>query len=143
MDTWSAEWDAADVADVQVAGDDVKLYTNVTFAGIEFTSETIDGTSMTHFHMDVWTPDETSAPAVFKIKIVDFGADGAFDGGDDTEHEIFLDNTTNPAMGTGSWVKLDIPLSDFTGLTTKGHLAQLIISGDPNTVYVDNILFHK
>ncbi|MBS3768156.1 MAG: T9SS type A sorting domain-containing protein [Candidatus Cloacimonetes bacterium] len=32
-------------------------------------------------------------------------------------------------------------MSDFTNLTTTGHLAQLIISGDPNTVYVDNVYF--
>ncbi len=144
VDTWSAEWDVADYAELQVAGDDVKLYTNLSYAGIEFTSQTIDASSMTHFHMDIWTPDETASPAVFKIKLVDFGANGTYDGGgDDVEHEIFLDNTTAPAMGTGEWVKLDIPLTDFTGLTTKEHVAQLIISGDPNTVYIDNILFHK
>jgi hypothetical protein len=93
--------------------------------------------------MDIWTPDETAAPAVFKIKLVDFGADGIFGGGDDVEHELFLDNTTTPAMGTGTWIKLDIPLSDFSEMTTREHIAQLIISGDPNTVYIDNILFHK
>lgn len=144
VDTWSADWDAADVADIQIQGNDTKLYTNIVYAGIEFTSQTIDAASMTHFHMDIWTPDETAAPKVFKIKLVDFGANGVYDGGgDDVEHELFLDNTTTPAMGTGKWVKLDIPLSNFTGLTTRGHMAQLIISGDPNTVYVDNILFHK
>ena len=142
VDTWSAEWDAADVADVQVSGDDVKLYTNLSFAGIEFTSEPIDATSMTNFHMDIWTPNPTTLPAVFKIKLVDFGPDGAFDGGDDTEHEITLDETTMPALGSQSWVELDIPLSDFTGLTTTASVAQLIISGDLPTVYVDNVYFY-
>ncbi len=46
---------------------------------------------------------------------------------------------TDPALATGQWVSLDVPLSSFAGLTTRGHLAQMIISGDPNTVYVDNI----
>ena len=32
---------------------------------------------------------------------------------------------TTPALATGSWVGLDLPLSSFTGLTTRGHLAQL------------------
>ena len=45
-------------------------------------------------------------------------------------------------MATGTWVGLDIPLSDFTGLTGRTNLAQLIISGDPNTVYVDNVYFY-
>ncbi len=143
VDTWSAVWDQADVADVKIAGDDVKLYTNLVFAGIEFTSQTIDASAMTHFAMDIWTPDPTAAPAVFKIKLVDFGADGAWSGGDDVEHELVFDAASTPALATGKWVRFDIPLSNFTGLTTRAHLAQLIISGDPNTVYVDNVLFHK
>ncbi len=143
VDTWSAVWDQADVTDVQIAGDDVKLYTNLVFAGIEFISQTIDVTSMTHFHMDIWTPDPTALPAVFRIKLVDFGANGVFGGGDDVEHELTFNANSTPALVSGSWIRFDIPLSNFTGLVTKGHLAQLIISGNPNTVYVDNVLFHK
>lgn len=143
VDTWSAIWDDADFADITVAGDDTKLYTNMVFAGIEFTSQTIDATGMTHFTMDYWSPDPTAPPAVFKIKIVDFGADGMFEGGDDTEHEIFLDETTTPSVSNGEWKTLSIPFTDFVNLLNRGHLAQLIISGDPNTVYVDNILFYR
>jgi hypothetical protein len=143
VDTWSADWDQADVADVQIAGNDTKLYTNLVFAGIEFISQTVDATSMTHFRLDIWTPDPTALPAIFKIKLVDFGNDGVFGGGDDVEHELTLNANSIPPLATGNWVSFDIPLTNFTGLTTKGHLAQLIISGDPNTVYIDNILFHK
>jgi hypothetical protein len=137
VDTWSADWDQADMTDMQIESDDVKLYTNLVYAGIEFTSETIDATEMTHFRMDIWTPDSTVAPAAFKIKLVDFGADAAWGGGDDVEHELSFEN-----LLVAEWNSLDIPLSDFTGLTTKEHLAQLIISGDPNTVYVDNVYFY-
>jgi hypothetical protein len=140
VDTWSAEWDQAEVADVQLEGDDAKLYTGLNFAGIEFTSQTVDASSMDRFHMDIWTPDPTAAPAAFRIKIVDFGADGTFDGGDDTEHELTI---SAPPLASNSWVEIDLPLSDFTGLTTTGHLAQIIISGDPNTVYVDNVYFYR
>ncbi len=140
VDTWSAEWDEAEVTDVQVAGNDTKLYTGLNFAGIEFTTETIDASGMNRFHMDIWTPDPTSAPAVFRIKLVDFGANGVFDGGDDVEHEITLSSAD---LASGSWVSIDVPLSDFAGLTTTGHLAQLIISGDPNRVYVDNVYFYS
>lgn len=141
IDTWSADWDQADVADVQVAGDDAKLYTSLAFAGIEFTSQPVDISAMENFHMDIWTPDPTTSPAVFKIKLVDFGPDGTFDGGDDTEHEITLDASSG--LASQSWVRIDLPLTDFAGLTTKGALAQLIISGDPNTVYVDNVYFYS
>ncbi|MEA3288401.1 MAG: lamin tail domain-containing protein, partial [Candidatus Marinimicrobia bacterium] len=139
VDTWSAEWDAADVADAQVVGDDVKLYTNLTFAGVEFTSAPVDASEMTHFHLDLWTPDPTAAPAVFKVKLVDFGADGAFGGGDDTEHELEF---TDPPLMTGSWVSIDVPMADFAGLSEQAHLAQMIITSDPNTVYVDNVYFY-
>lgn len=143
VDTWSASWDQADIADVKIAGNDTKLYTNLVFAGIEFINQTVDATAMTHFRMDIWTPDPTALPAVFKIKLVDFGANGVFGGGDDVEHELTFNASSTPPLATGNWVSLDIPLTNFTGLTTKGHLAQLIISGNPNTVYVDNVLFHK
>jgi hypothetical protein len=39
-----------------------------------------------------------------------------------TKHEITI---ANPAKE--KWVSLDIPLSDFTGLTTRSHIAQLIL----------------
>ncbi len=143
VDTWSAVWDQAEVADVQVAGDDVKLYTGLSFAGVEFLSQTVDASMMERFHMDIWTADPTGPPATFKIKLVDFGADGAFGGGDDVEHEITLDANTSPALTSESWVEIDLPLSDFTELTTTGNLAQMVLAGDPNTVYVDNVYFYS
>ena len=143
VDTWSASWDQADLEDVEISGNATKKYSNLVFAGIEFTSSTIDASEMTHFRMDFWTPDATGDPAAFRIKIVDFGAGGAFGGGDDTEHELTLTAATDPALATGQWVSFDIPLSAFTGLTNRGHLAQLIISGDPNTVFIDNVYLRK
>ena len=140
VDTWSAGWDQADVEDTQVAGDDVKLFTNLVYCGIEFISQTIDATEMDYFHLDIWTPDDTSAPSVFNVKLVDFGSNGIYGGGDDTEHEITFDENT---METGSWVSLDIPMSDFINLASTEHLAQLLLSGDPNTVYVDNVYFYE
>jgi hypothetical protein len=143
VDTWSASWDVADVTDTTVAADAVKLYTNLSYAGIEFTSSTIDASSMTRFHMDIWTPDAVDGGQVFKVKLVDFGADGAYGGSDDAEHELTFSSSTTPALATGSWVALDVALDDFAGLVTKGHLAQMIISGDPNTVWVDNIYLYN
>ena len=140
VDTWSAGWDVADVEDVEVEGDATKKYTNLVFAGIEFTSETIDATGMTHFSFDMWTPDPT-LDAAFKVKLVDFGPDGAWSGGDDSEHEITITRASDPALVSGEWISYEIPFEDFTGLAAREHLAQLIIAGDPNTVYLDNIYF--
>lgn len=145
VNTWSADWDQADVADVTIGGNATKRYTNLTFAGIEFTGAPINATTMTHFRMDIWTPDAAAAPSAFKVKLVDFGANGAFGGGDDVEHELTFNATSTPALASGSWITLDIPFTQFTGLTTRAKLAQLIIVGDGsiNTVYVDNVLLHR
>ena len=144
VDTWSPDWDMANVADVQIDGDNIKLYTSLTYCVIDFSTQTIDGSSMTHFYFDFWTPDPTDLPAVFNVKLVDFGANGVYDGGgDDVEHELTFNAESTPALVTGNWVTFDIPLADFTNLITREHLAQLVYSGDPNTVYLDNVLFHN
>jgi hypothetical protein len=79
------------------------------------------------------------------VKLVDFGADGGFGGGDDVEHELIFDATTTPALAQGVWSTIDVPLSDFVGLTTTSNIAQMIIVGEGavNTVYVDNVLFYR
>ena len=145
VDSWATGWlySTAVLQEIKINGDDVKLYTNLNFNGIEFASQTINATAMTRFHMDIWTPDPTALPAAFKVLLVDFGANGVFGGGDDVSHELSFKANTNPGLATKQWVQLDVPLSAFTGLTTKGHLGQLVISGDPNTVYVDNVYFYR
>ena len=144
VDTWSAEWDQADLEDVQVAGDNVKKYSNLNFAGIEFTSAPVDASAMTHFHVDVWTPDPTAAPAAFRVKLVDFGPNGVHDGGgDDSEHEAVLTAASTPALATGLWLSYDLAFEDMSGLAARASLAQLIISGDPNTVFIDNVYFRR
>jgi len=145
VDTWSTDWDNADVEDTDIDGDAMKKYTNMVFSGIEFfaTAGALDASEMTHFHMDVWTPDSTSDPAAFRVKLVDFGADGAWSGGDDTEHELVFTASSDPAMATAQWVSIDVPLSAFENMTGRTALAQLIISGDPKTVFVDNIYLRK
>jgi hypothetical protein len=138
VDTWSASWDIADVADVQIAGNDVKRYSNLVYAGVEFVTHEIDATGMTDLHLDVWIPHGTN----FKVKLVDFGADGVYGGGNDTQYELTFTSGSTPALAIGSWSGLEIPLSSFTGLASRSHLAQLVLSGDPGTAYVDNVYFH-
>jgi hypothetical protein len=142
VDTWNTRWQfsTAEDSDVKIAGNDVKRYRGLNFVGIEFTSRTIDATAMTHFHVDIWTPDPTAPPKTFKILLVDFGANGTFGGGDDSSHELSF---ASPILATKQWVSLDIPLSNFTGLTKRAHLAQLVFSGDLPNVYVDNVYFYN
>jgi hypothetical protein len=151
VDTWGASWSnfnaGANLTDLTIAGDPMKKYTALQFVGIEFIgtpagAHEIDATSMTHLHVDVWTPDAT----VFKVKLVDFGANKTYDTPthiDDSEFELTYNATTTPALVTGQWVPLDIPLSSFTGLVSRAQLAQLVISSSTATVFIDNVYFHK
>ncbi len=142
VDTWNTRWQfsTADNFFIKVAGDDVIRYRNLNFVGIEFTSSPINASAMSGFHMDIWTPDATTLPNNFKVLLVDFGANGIFGGGDDVSHEITV---TAPTLVSNNWISLDIPLSSFTGLTTRGHLAQLVLSGSVPNLYLDNVYFYK
>ena len=137
VDTWQTGWSQAAFEEVDIMGSATLKYSDLNFVGAETVANQIDVNSMTHFHLDIWTPDATQ----FRVKIVDFGADGAFDGGDDTEHELTF---KNPAQG--EWISLDLPLADFVDLTTKSNIAQFIFSGGPAgepTVFIDNVYFHN
>jgi hypothetical protein len=137
VDTWRTDWSSATLESVTIAGNPTKKYSSLDFVGIETLANPIDVSGMTHFHIDVWSADFT----FFGIKLVDFGADGTYAGGDDVEHQV---NFNTPQQG--EWISYDIPLNDFTNLTTKEHMAQYILVGKPtgaNTIYIDNIYFHK
>ncbi len=137
VDTWRTDWSAGNLEEVTLAGNAVKKYTDLNFVGIETVTTQIDATEMTHFRTDVWTADATQ----IRIKLVDFGINGIYDGGDDVEHEYVIENPTR-----NTWLTLDIPLTEFSGLTTRANIAQLIYSGQPAgsmTLYVDNVYFHK
>jgi hypothetical protein len=134
VDTWSASWDVADVADSVIETNDLKAYTNLSYAGVEFIANQIDATAMTHVHFDVWLPSAT----VFKVKLVDFGANAAYGGGDDTDFEL-----TKDALTPQTWQSLDFALADFTGLASREHLAQMVIASSAGaTVYFDNVYFY-
>jgi len=141
VDTWLTSWSndgqgvTAELEDIDLNGNMVKKYSKFGFVGIETSSAPVDASSMTHINFDYWTPDGT----VFKIKLVDWGADKAYDGGDDSEHELALSSVTQ-----GEWVSVSIPLSDFTGMTAKGAIAQYILVAEPwleATYYIDNMYF--
>jgi hypothetical protein len=139
VDTWRTDWSAADYEEVTFEGRLSKHYSNLNFVGIETVANQLDITNMTHFHVDVYTDNATT----FRVKIVDFGPDGTWDGGDvnDTEHEVVFEN-----LPQNEWVSLDIPLSEFANLTTREHISQLIFSAAPAgaaNVYVTNIYFHN
>ena len=148
VDTFRTGWSAAAQSNELIAGDDTLLYSGLDFAGVEFVgANAIDATAATHIHFDVWTANATS----FGLKLVDFGADNAFDGGDDTNAQLDFDASSTPALTTGSWVSFDIALEDFAaaGLVNRAHLSQLVVVGRVDgaagvaNVYLDNIYFYE
>jgi hypothetical protein len=137
VDTWRTDWSSATYEEVAIQGNPTKKYSALDFVGIETVANQLNISEMTHFHMDVWSPDFT----FFGVKIVDFGPNGEFGGGDDVEHQVDF-----PTPANGQWVSLDIPLSQFEGLTTRNNIAQFILVGQPTgatTVYVDNMYFYR
>jgi hypothetical protein len=133
--TWRTDWSAGStLTEMQIAGNDTKkIYTNLNYFGVDVTGS-LDASQMLYFHIDVWTPDLTA----FRVKLVDFLVQIVYQGGDDVEFEV----TRTPTLS--GWNRYDIPLSEFTGLTTKAHIAQLVLSGAPaGTVYIDNVYFSK
>lgn len=142
VDTWNTHWQysTADNYFIQVAGNDVIRYRNLNFVGIEFASSTKNVTNMSGFHLDIWTPDVTALPNNFKVLLVDFGANNTAGGGDDKSHEVTI---TSPTLVSNNWVSIDIPMSSFTGLTSRANLGQIVLSGTLPNLYVDNVYFYK
>ncbi|NUY80439.1 Ig-like domain-containing protein [Flavobacterium sp. MAH-1] len=128
-------------ADFAVNGDNVLNYTNFNFVGIEFSSPTVDATGMSHMHLDLYIPNALPPGSNFKVGLVDFGADGAFGGGNDTNFTLTF---TAPTLISQNWVSLNIPLANFTGLANRAHLGQIILEGANITnFYADNIYFYN
>ncbi len=141
VDTWNTRWQysTTESSFIKVENDDVIRYYNLNFVGVEFSSSPVNATPMTHFHIDLWTPDATLSPNNVKIKLVDFGANGVYGGGDDVSHEVTI---SAPVLQSNRWVSLDLPLASFSGLTTRAHLAQLVLSGTVANLFVDNVYLY-
>ena len=105
------------------------------------------------------------APTQLRLKLVDYGADGVSSASQADESVGWLAAATNglraiftmeavddaedevsirpPTLATGTWVSVDLPLTDFEGLATRGHLSQILISGDLTEAHVDNVYFYR
>lgn len=134
-------WQTTVSNDFSVQGDHILNYTIFNFVGIEFSSPTVNATSKTHIHLDAFFPGPIAPGRQLRVIVVDFGADGAFGGGDDTRHSTTF---TAPFLISQSWRSIDIPFSAMPGLLSRSHLAQIILEGGDNSVlYVDNVYFYN
>jgi 2',3'-cyclic-nucleotide 2'-phosphodiesterase (5'-nucleotidase family) len=139
VDTWNTGWGGSTTEDelYTVAGNAARMYFNLNFVGIQFLTQTIDASAMTHLHLDVYAPAGTD----FKVKVVAYSGDnGTYLG----EAELTFDADSTPAFRAGEWSSLDIPLASFPLAAPWTHLAQLVLSSSTTQlVLVDNVYWHK
>lgn len=128
--------------DININGNEIIKYSELNFVGIEFTEPTIDVSQMTHFHIDIQVQDPVQSGDFLTIKLQDIGADNAFGTGNESAGELTFTNTT---LVSGNWISLDIPLSDFAGLSSRANLAQVVFVSDATItdILIDNIYFYK
>jgi len=139
VDTWAAnwQWSTAEAIDFDIDGDTAKMYATLNFAGVDFLSNTIDISAMTHMHVDVFVPEGSN----FKVKVIAFSGDN---GGIIGQKELSFDADSTPAMLVGAWSSLEIPLEDFGFTSDLGHIGQLVWSTtDATLVLVDNVYWHR
>ncbi|MCW5517860.1 Ig-like domain-containing protein [Muriicola sp. Z0-33] len=129
-------------ADLNINGDNIIKYTELNFVASEFKNPTVDATPMTHLHVDIQVQEAIDSGDFIRIELGDFGPNSAFGGGDDSSGSVTIDGT---ALLNNQWVSLDIPLDDFSGLTSRSNLAQIFFISDAtiSTILVDNMYFYR
>jgi hypothetical protein len=139
-----APWQTTQSYDFAVLGDNVLCYTDFNFVGIEFSNPTVNANSMTHIHLDAFIPGPIAPGRQLIVQVKDFGANGVFGGGDDTQHSTTFTASTSTSIVSQNWISIEIPFSAMPGLASRSHLAQIILDGgDGSNLFIDNIYFHN
>ncbi len=126
-------------ADFLVNGDNVLNYTNFNFVGTSFSNPTVNASSMTDVHLDIFIPGALDPGAQLKITIRDFGPDGVDGGGDDTN---LVTTLTSANLAANAWSSIDISLA----LASKSRLGLIIYENNGTNLsnfYVDNLYFYE
>jgi hypothetical protein len=127
---WNPGWgQSTTLAEVLIGTNKILKYSLLNYTGIvtDYGNPT-NLASKTKVHFDYWTPDATSLG--FKIVNTSFG-----NGDPKKESIVLLSSVTK-----GSWVSVDIPLSDFT--TDKSGITQMLFESSGGTVFIDNLYFY-
>ncbi|MEQ9297031.1 MAG: hypothetical protein RIF33_00635 [Cyclobacteriaceae bacterium] len=121
-------------------GNNILNYSNLNFVIAEFKNPTIDASTHTHMHVDVFTFDDTDRAELI-IGLGDFGEDNAFGGGNDGRGDFKLRGS---GFKSGEWISLDIRIDEFVGLNSRANLAQLVFeSPQIDNLIADNIYFYS
>lgn len=128
------------------------FYNNLNFVAVGFSNPTVNATQMTHVHVDLRIEEAIDPGDFIRVELIDFGPNGSFDGvGSDDSGGSFTFSSSD--LGQGSWLSLDIPLTDFNnptggnfpGLASRANLAQIVFAseGTISSILVDNIYFYR
>lgn len=123
-----------------IAGNNMINYTNFNFVGNQFANPTIDATQKSNVHINMYIPDSVPANMDFLITLVDFGADKADGGGDDTRQQVFF----NKALFVpDSWITLEFPIT----MANRNNMGLIIYENinfsSLSNFYLDNIYFYE
>ena len=123
---------------VNVGGGQVINYTDLNFVGIGTFLDvpTINATEMTHLHIDIYVNEPLDPGDFIKVQISNDV------GNNETSGDITFDNNALVADG---WVSLDIPLTNFGGLSNRSLLGLIIFVSDTtiSNIFVDNIYYYR
>ena len=127
-------------AEFVIGGNKMLNYTNFNFVGNQFSNPTVDASQKSNLHINMYIPNSVPANMDFLITLVDFGADKAQGGGDDTREQIFFDKAK---WVPNTWITLEFPIT----LANKNNMGQIIYENinfsSLQTFYLDNIYFYK
>ena len=127
-------------ADFVAEGNHILNYTDFNFVGNQFANPTVDASIKSNIHINMYIPGVVPANMDFLITIVDFGADKAEGGGDDTRQQVFFNKAIWKA---NTWITLEFPIT----MTNKSSIGQIIYENinfsSLRNFYLDNIYFYS
>ena len=117
-------------SEIEVQGNKVIQYSNITYQGIDFATNPIDASAMEFVHIDVWTAQDIDA----KLSPISSGPN-------ETAYDLELNKD--------QWTSFDIPISFFTDANPNLDFADLIqfkLEGVPSgegSIFIDNLYLYK
>lgn len=105
-----------------ISGNSVIKLENFNYQGFEYS--TVDASTMTKLHIDVWTPNETS------LQVTPLSPS--------QEHLVSVGS-----LNLETWNSFDIPLSSFTGVSLSSLFQFKMVGSGGKIVYIDNIYLYN
>ena len=136
---WNPNWgQGGSMEEEEIAGNNVRKYSNLTFSGIDLGADVTNRVNLSEVStvtFDYWTSNATTVG----IKLVNYGADGAW------EQETNVEAVISREAVTGSWQTVTVGLSGLDNITADGKIGQLVLTMDGDgsqVVYIDNLFFY-